>query len=48
MEEKLDGHRCVVIVERGQVQAHSRPRAGAAANPRDLPAHIVAQLRRFP
>ena len=49
LEEKLDGHRCVVIVgQRGtQIDAFSRPRNGLAHR-RDLPPHILAQLRRFP
>jgi bifunctional non-homologous end joining protein LigD len=49
MEEKIDGHRCTVVVKAGAVVAYSRPRAGAAgANVRELPARIVAQLQKFP
>jgi len=49
MEEKIDGHRCTVVVAGGQVRAFSRPRAGSkTANVRDLPPHIVDQMRRFP
>jgi len=49
MEEKIDGHRCTVVVSGGTVQGYSRPRAGAkAANVRELAPHIVAQLARFP
>lgn len=47
LEEKLDGHRCVVVVN-GGIQAWSRPRQGKQALPRELPPHILAQLRRFP
>ena len=49
MEEKIDGHRCTVVVAGGQVRAYSRPRAGATgAHVRDLPPHIVEQMARFP
>jgi hypothetical protein len=46
MEEKLDGHRCTVVVdEDDSVRAYSRPRAGGTgAKLRDLPAAIVAQF----
>jgi len=45
-EEKLDGHRCMVVVdEDDSVRAYSRPRAGGTgAKLRDLPAAIVAQF----
>lgn len=49
LEEKLDGHRCTVVVTAQAVKAYSRPRAGGhAANVRHLPPHIVAELRGFP
>jgi ATP-dependent DNA ligase len=48
MEEKLDGHRCLVVVKDGTVSAWSRPRTGSTANPRTLPALMVAQLKNFP
>lgn len=56
MEEKIDGHRCTVVIERGingkdrraiTITAYSRPRDGKA-NVRELPEHIVEQLKRFP
>jgi len=54
MEEKLDGHRVVAVVDKfpdgrwGRVQAHSRPRAGDTARARELPDHIVEQLANLP
>lgn len=49
LEEKLDGHRCTVVIRRGDICAFSRPRAGAeAANARDLPAHVLTALRDLP
>lgn len=48
MEEKLDGHRCLVVVKDGTVSAWSRPRTGSTANPRTLPALMVEQLKNFP
>jgi hypothetical protein len=47
MEEKLDGHRCTVVVRGGEVAAYSRPREGKA-NARALPVALVEQLSRFP
>ena len=48
-EEKFDGHRVVVAVQRGLVAAWSRPRAGERrGNVRDLPAHIASALATFP
>jgi ATP-dependent DNA ligase len=50
MEEKLDGHRCTVVVRDRQVAAYSRPRSRSnpVANARTLAAPIVEQLARFP
>ena len=48
LEEKLDGHRCVVVVREHLVWAFSRPRAGAAANARTLPEHVAVVLRHLP
>jgi ATP dependent DNA ligase-like protein len=48
LEEKLDGHRCVVVVRDHLVWAFSRPRAGAAANARTLPEHVAVVLRHLP
>jgi ATP-dependent DNA ligase len=42
LEEKLDGHRCILRVLDGRATAWSRPRAGKAANVRALPPHILA------
>jgi len=45
LEEKLDGHRVIVIVDDGQVAAYSRPRGSRSpANRRALPDHIIEQL----
>lgn len=48
MEEKFDGHRCVVEIQDGTVQAWSRPAAGKAPLRRTLPPAIVAILSNFP
>jgi len=48
LEEKLDGHRCTVVVNGQDVRAFSRPRAGSAAKSRDVPAHVVTSLRHLP
>ncbi len=48
MEEKLDGHRLIAVVTDGQVAAFARPGRDGVAKSRDLPAHIVTELQRFP
>ena len=46
LEEKLDGHRCVVRVRGSEVDAFSRPRSSRApGKARALPPTMVAQLR---
>jgi len=47
LEEKLDGHRVLAVVEPKSVTAWSRPRGSAAPNPRTLSPAIVDQLRRL-
>jgi hypothetical protein len=48
-EPKYDGHRVVVAVDKNGVRAWSRPRSGAGpvGLPRQLPSHIVQELRRL-
>lgn len=48
LEEKLDGHRCVAVVNSGQVVAFSRPLGSRPPLERPLPLYIAEQLRRFP
>jgi ATP-dependent DNA ligase len=48
MEEKLDGHRVMVRVKDGVVEAWSRPRAGGNGPlTRSLPPHIIEQLLKL-
>jgi len=48
LEEKLDGHRCIVQVRGRDVRGFSRPLGSRPPLERALPPHIVEQLRRFP
>lgn len=48
MEEKFDGHRVIVAVKDGDVQAWSRPRQGKTALKRDLPPQIATVFATFP
>jgi len=43
VEVKFDGHRIIVEVENGKVQAWSRN-----ALPRELPPHVIERLKKFP
>lgn len=49
IEEKYDGHRLMVYVNRGyDVQAHARPRSDGRMVERALPPHLKAELGKLP
>jgi bifunctional non-homologous end joining protein LigD len=50
LEEKLDGHRCIIRVREAEVHAWSRPQPGrgGVALSRALPAEMVAVMRGLP
>jgi len=50
LEEKLDGHRCIIRVHDGEVAAWSRPQPGkgGVALSRALPPEMIAVLRGMP